>query len=138
MKKCNQAHNTYDLIHHKKETLTDQYLIFNYILALYQYNYACIVSLQLSIDSAVISCQCLEVIAGFLLKMVMTGSFLSPVIAAYPTPPAPRGTASFHQVEMIYIFIDTNVCFLSACTFKRPVTPCFQGQRSKSLKPITT
>lgn len=39
------------------------------------------------------------------------------------SPPAPRGTGSFHQVEMIYIFIDTDVCFLTVCAFKRPATP---------------
>lgn len=52
----------------------------------------------------------------------MNGSFLSAVIAA-DSPPAPRGAGSFHQVSMIYIFIDTNVCFLSACAFKCPATP---------------
>lgn len=54
----------------------------------------------------------------------MNGSFLSSVHASTITPTLhlPRGTGSFHQVSVIYIFIDTNVCFLSARLFKCPAT----------------
>lgn len=69
------------------------------------------------------------------MKIVMNGSFLSTVIVVYP-PPSPRGTESFHQVQMIYIFIDTDVCFLSVCAFKRPATPGYaswgKGQRVRN------
>lgn len=53
-------------------------------------------------------------------------------------PPPPRGTGSFHQVSLIYIFIGANVCFLSACAFKTPgdTETCFLGQRSGGLKAV--